>query len=127
MDFSRRSVSLEAILARASGFGDLTSSTMDLLNKAVHSMKIDTTAGPPIYIENPFQHEAAPGAGSALARLMKPKVTLEMASGWGDDQVFAPYGDPGTSIWPLVLGAIAVGVALSLYGGVKVVQRRKRR
>src|SRR5574340_83076 len=107
----------EAVQAHAlGGFGDLASDAMNFLDRAVSAIKVDSTFGPPIYIPDPFRKEAenaaaggpAPttieGKGFDVARILKPKITFEMRSGWGSNRSFAPYGDPGPSQWGWVLG-----------------------
>lgn len=117
-------------------FGDLTDEAMNLLDRAVAAVKVDSTFGPPIYIPSPFRKEsqaageggpaptAIPGKGFDVARMLKPKITFEMRSGWGRNRSFAPYGDPGTNYWGVVL-AVGLGVVLLAgYGGANLARRR---
>jgi len=126
---------LEAIEALT--FGDLTDEAMSLLDRAVSAVKVDSTFGPPIYIPSPFRKEsqaaAQPGApapvaikgkGFDVARWLKPKITFEMRKGWGKNRSFAPYGNPGTNYWGVVL-AVGLGVTLlASYGGVSLARGR---
>lgn len=121
-------------------FGALDFETLGLstLDRAVKAIKVETTWGPPIYIPSPFKRSAQdaaasgsatgpatsiPGKGFDVARLLRPKVTLEMASGWGKDLSFAPYGAPGPSRWGIVaLGGVAI-LLLAVAGGVTLGKR----
>lgn len=147
---SRKSVTLEMLESHAlGGFGDLQSSLMAMLDSQIAAIRVETTYGPPIYIPSPFRKEAkeavsstgqstaAPGQpatvisgqGFDAARILKPKITVEMASG-GDPIVVAPYGDPGPSKWGGVVGVIFAAMILASYGGIRlgkdVVFKRRR-
>lgn len=125
---------LEAI--EVLSFGDLTDEAMSLLDRAVGAIKVDSTFGPPLYIPSPFRRESQaaaeggpapvsiPGKGFDVARMLKPKITFEMRSGWGRNRSFAPYGDPGPNYWGAVL-AVGLGVSLlAAYGGSSLIRRR---
>lgn len=150
----RKSVTLEMLESHAlGGFGDLQSSLMAMLDSQIAAIRVETTYGPPIYIPSPFRKEAkaavsssgtsteAPppvpgqpstvisGQGFDAARILKPKITVEMTSG-GDPIVVAPYGDPGPSKWGWVVGGIFAVMILAGYGGIRlgkdvVAKRRK--
>jgi hypothetical protein len=124
-------------------FGDLTSTAMDFLDRAVAAIKVDSTFGPPIYLPSPFRKEAevspAPGApgtaapstavkgkGFDVGRMLKPKITFEMRDGWGKDRSFAPYGDPGPSKWGYIVGGIIGIILLASYGGASIIKDVRR-
>lgn len=81
------------------------------LRNYVTGVTIETAWTPPIVIRDPFQ----PGAPSPILQALRPRVTVEIRGGAGKPLVMAPYGDPGPSRWPLVVGAGAVLLGLLVY------------
>ena len=65
-----------------------------------------------------------PGKGFDATRLLKPKFTFEMRSGWGANRSWAPYGDPGDNHWGIVLGVGLIMFLLAGYGAKELVTRR---
>lgn len=78
------------------------------LSKYIKSIKIESTFLPTIDIQDPFK----PGPPNPLLQILKPKITVEVAQ--LGDQVMAPYGEPGQSVWPTVRNALLIAGVLFL-------------
>jgi hypothetical protein len=104
-------------VATLEGYEGIDDAVLGVLDRAVKGVLVETAWGPPLYIPDPFRTTAkttgdggaadgAPG-GFDPVRFLKPKITLRVHEGWGRDRVFAPYGDPGPSKFPLlVIGSL---------------------
>lgn len=79
----------------------------DALGGAISSIRVETAFGPTVNLDHPF----SPGPPSLFLQLLKPTVTLN--PGADGAQVIAPYGESHGEWWPVVLGALAVGVAVA--------------
>lgn len=97
----------------------------------IKSIKVDTTHLPGIEVDDPLQ-PTPDGAGSQMARWLKPRITVAFNPVFGktiNPVTYAPYGDPGTSDWDTwaAVGALAVsaGVAVSLFGLASVLRGHK--
>jgi hypothetical protein len=87
-------------IARYDGFVD------DALRGVLKSIVIETSFTPPIVINDPFK-TGQPGATSALAKYLRPKVTFDTTAG---RFAVAPYGSPSDN-WPYVrLALLSIGV-----------------
>lgn len=91
----------------------------DTLAELVTGLTIETAWTPPLSIADPLK----PGPPSPIMRALKPKVTVTL-QGASQPMVFAPYGDPGPSRWPLIKVALIV---LGAAGVGYLVSRRRRR
>jgi hypothetical protein len=119
-------------------YSGLDDAVLNVLDRAVKGVRVQTTLGPDLYIPDPFRTDpkttgdggAAPGAAGAAGldplRLLKPKITLYTHDGWGRDRVFAPYGDPGGTLWPWIVFTGFVTVGLAVVGGVSLAKRARR-
>jgi hypothetical protein len=96
-------------------FGDLTDTVMSTLNSAVKAIRIESAWGPKTRITDPFS-PSPPGQTSVLGPFLKPKITLEMKSGWGGNRSIAPYGDPGPSKFPFLVAGVIALAALAYVG-----------
>ena len=68
------------------------------------SITVETSLTPPIKFTG--------GAGGWLARFLKPKVTIETAIG---NTVYAPEGEPGDSVMPMVVISILILTVILLW------------
>lgn len=102
-----------------------------LVDPFVGRIQVKTTMGPDVLIDDPFRAQAegaagaAPPAGGAptfdLARILKPKLLVYDRNG-GAPVEFAPYGDPGESLWPVIvigLGLLIGGLAYGTWRGMR--------
>lgn len=89
-----------------------SSALTDQLQAWITGLTVETAWTPPVVIRDPFK----PGAPSPLMKLLRPRVTFELAGGKVKPLVIAPYGDPGPTRWPLVLagGALVLGLVVYL-------------
>lgn len=107
---------------------------LDFLKGRVEWMKVESAYGPTIFIPKPLGEgkksggapapaPAGPGAPGepapppsmpSLSKILRPKLTIRV-SGIDDTIVFAPYGEPGETQWPIVAG-IGAGATVALFG-----------
>lgn len=82
---------------------------MSVVADLVESITFESKFFPAFTIERPFADTGAPP--NPFIQAMKPKITIRTSLG---DNVSAPYGDPGETLWPQVqfAGLLALGVGL---------------
>lgn len=85
----------------------LTGTLAENVLQAVKGVTVETAYLPTIRLNQPF----APGPPNALLSALKPKISIDI--GEGAPIVMTPYGDPGTTKWPVV-ALIFVGGAFAL-------------
>ena len=95
-------------------------SPTDLLAQTVTAVQIETTLSPPVVIRDPFKASSEQTRGG-LAAFLRPKITVELASGRVAPTVIAPYGEPG-KLWI----AAAVVVAVGLLGAAVWIAKRTK-
>ena len=81
---------------------------MSALTNLVTQIRVDTTWLPPIILNQPFASNASVQGSSPLLDILKPKITI-VPSGMSP-VVASPWGDPGTSKWPVLQAALGVGL-----------------
>lgn len=79
----------------------------------VQSITVETAWLPTITAEAPLA-----GPPSAILTWLKPKITVQLST--GQTITRAPYGEPGTSRWPLLAVVLLLGTA----AGVGLLARR---
>lgn len=90
------------------------------LAKQIEWIRIDSRVAPMIYIDRPFEPREGPQGFDPLA-WSKPKVTFKFTPLAKPVEV-APWGEPGPTQWPTILGVggFAVGLlAILAYRGLK--------
>lgn len=92
---------------------------LSLVTKAT----IESAYLPPIVIDKPF---APGGEPNPLLKALRPRITVELASGSIAPVVIAPYGDPGPSKWPMVRTGLLIGGAITLGLILRHLARRRR-
>ena len=85
---------------------------MSILDKMVTQIRVDTTWLPPIIMDQPFSSNASVKGSSPWLELLKPKISVT-PSGMSP-VVASPWGDPGTSKWPILQAAIGVGLLVGI-------------
>jgi hypothetical protein len=78
------------------------------LSKYISGIKIESAFLPEIYLPEPFK----PGTPNPFLQALKPKITVE-TTGLGN-QVVAPYGQPGPSMWPQIKTALLLAAVFYL-------------
>ena len=73
-----------------------------VLDQLVSRMDIRTTLGPTITIDEPFKVGPPSPASTAAGRVLKPSISI-LPRGQAKPIVFAPYGDPGITKWPVIV------------------------
>lgn len=90
----------------------------------VENITIETAWGPTLSMDHPLANALAPGepgAGSMMAKILKPKITLTLQG--GAQVPIAPYGEPGASRWPFVWPVLALGAVAAVVLGVRLLRR----
>ena len=103
------------LLKNPAAVKNAASTAMSVVNdpgSLVEEVTLDTAWFPQIVVGKPLAAGGKPGPADALARLLKPKVTIRL-KGLGT-VVQAPYGEPGPTQWSflqwgLILGGGALG------------------
>jgi hypothetical protein len=90
-------------------YGDLVT---DLLRGNANRVVVETRFLPTITLDDPFG-PSPPGA-TPIASYLKPKITLYGAQQGSKPQVFAPYGEPGESLFPFVAAGAAIIFGIGL-------------
>jgi hypothetical protein len=105
-----------------------------ILDPMVARLEVHTTVAPAIVVDDPFKVKAAGAAGAGggaagggggfdLARFLKPKIMIYDRQG-GDPVEFMPYGDPGESLWPVVVAGLGLLIGVLSYGTWRGLKRR---
>jgi hypothetical protein len=90
-----------------------------LLADSIKRITIRTAYGPDIVIDKPF----APSPPSPLLKVLKPEILLD--TDFGPLQM-APFGRPGPTKWPFVVGTfIALAGFTAAVGVSKLLDRRR--
>lgn len=96
-----------------------------VLDQQVQRVTIDTTILPSVVIDHPFAVDAS-GSSTAsgedtswVLKLLKPKITVNTASG---PMTIAPWGEPGRH-WGLVQVLAVSIVGLAALGGFDLLRR----
>ena len=76
--------------------------------RIVEFVDIETMVTPSIHIPAPLVAGPDDGQGGALVRWLRPKVTIGLKD--LNDVVIAPYGEPGSSLFPWIAGGAALGL-----------------
>ncbi|MBU1767910.1 MAG: hypothetical protein KJ648_07400 [Candidatus Omnitrophica bacterium] len=99
---------------------DIAAQVTGDLAKQVEWIQIDSTVAPQIFIDRPFEQREGPQGFDPLA-WSKPKITFKFKP-LAKPVEIAPWGEPGPTAWPKILGvgSFAVGLLVFLaYRGLK--------
>lgn len=76
-------------------------------SKYIKNIRIDSAYLPTINLPDPFK----PGPPNPILQALRPKITIDTTLG---EQVIAPYGDPGQSLWPAIKTSLMIASAVFL-------------
>jgi hypothetical protein len=99
---------------------DIAAKAVEDLSHQIEWIRIDSRVAPMIYIDRPFEKREGPQGFDPLA-WSKPKVTFKFTP-LAKPVEIAPWGEPGPTAWPKILGigGFAVGLlAILAYRGLR--------
>jgi hypothetical protein len=92
-------------------YGDVLDTVMTNLARNVRSITVESAYGPTITIPAPFAPTQEPSQATALMKILKPRITIDVEGG-AQPLVSAPYGVPGPTKWPIVSAIGIIGLGL---------------
>jgi hypothetical protein len=79
-----------------------------ILENLITSITFKSAYGPTVPLNNPF----APAPPSPFMQVFKPRIEIGIKG--TDPIIIQPYGDPGTTKWPLVAAALTLGAGVGI-------------